>query len=130
MKFLLDQSTDARLLPYLRDLGHDATRIGSDYPSGLSDEEVLAIAREEGRILITDDRDFGELIYIQSTKNKITHSINFPGELCLINRQHSVFDLSWIIQLILKIITNIVILGLLTISLLVVLLPRTWSRIE
>ena len=63
MKFLLDQSTDARLLPYLRDLGHDATRIGGDYPSGLPDEAVLAIAKEEGRILITDDRDFGELIF-------------------------------------------------------------------
>jgi predicted nuclease of predicted toxin-antitoxin system len=63
MTFLLDQSTDARLLPYLRDLGHDATRIGSDYPSGVPDEEVLAISQKEGRILITDDRDFGELIF-------------------------------------------------------------------
>ncbi len=63
MKFLLDQSTDARLLSYLRDRDYDATRIGGDYPSGLPDERVLAIAREEGRILITDDRDFGELIF-------------------------------------------------------------------
>jgi predicted nuclease of predicted toxin-antitoxin system len=63
MRFLLDQSTDARLLPYLRDLGHNATRIGSEHPSGLPDEAVLAIAQREGRILITDDRDFGELIF-------------------------------------------------------------------
>ncbi len=63
MKFLLDQSSDARLVPYLRSLGHDATRIAQDYPPGLPDAEVLAIAHREGRILITDDRDFGELIF-------------------------------------------------------------------
>lgn len=65
MKFLLDQSTDARLIAYLRSQGHDATRIAADYPSGLPDTEVLAIAVREGRILITDDRDFGELVFVQ-----------------------------------------------------------------
>jgi predicted nuclease of predicted toxin-antitoxin system len=63
MRFLLDQSTDARLIPYLRSLGHDATRIGKDHPSGLPDTQVLAIATAEGRILITDDRDFGDLVF-------------------------------------------------------------------
>lgn len=62
MKFLLDQSADARLIEFLIQEGHDAARIGSDYPGGISDREVLAIANREQRILITDDRDFGELI--------------------------------------------------------------------
>jgi len=30
---------------------------------GLPDDEVLAIANSEGRVLITDDRDFGELVF-------------------------------------------------------------------
>ena len=38
------------------------TRIGRGYPAGLPDRDVLAIARNERRILITNDRDFGELI--------------------------------------------------------------------
>jgi predicted nuclease of predicted toxin-antitoxin system len=63
MRFLLDQSSDARLVPYLRRLGHDATRVGADYLSGLSDRQVLSLAQAEGRILITDDRDFGELVF-------------------------------------------------------------------
>jgi predicted nuclease of predicted toxin-antitoxin system len=63
MRFLLDQSTDARLLPFLKQLGHDVTRIGSHYPHGLPDQEVLALAKEKQRILITDDRDFGELVF-------------------------------------------------------------------
>ena len=63
MRFLLDQSSDARLIPYLSDRGHDATRIARDYPPGLPDEQVLAIAATEGRILIASDRDFGELVF-------------------------------------------------------------------
>jgi predicted nuclease of predicted toxin-antitoxin system len=62
MKFLLGQSTDARLVPYLRNLGHDTTRVGADYPGGIPDLQVLSLAHAEGRILITDDRDFGELV--------------------------------------------------------------------
>ena len=61
-RFILDQSADARLVPFLRSLGHDATRVGADYRPGLSDVDVLALALLEGRILVTDDRDFGELV--------------------------------------------------------------------
>jgi predicted nuclease of predicted toxin-antitoxin system len=63
MKFLLDQCTDARLLTYLKQLGHDASQIRRTYPQSIPDPEILSIARHEKRILITDDRDFGELIF-------------------------------------------------------------------
>ena len=43
-------------------MGHDATRVGTDHPANLRDAEVLEIAQREQRILITDDRDFGELV--------------------------------------------------------------------
>ena len=63
MRFLLDQSVDARLIPALRSRGRDAIRIGQEHPEGLSDPAVLALAQAGGRILITDDRDFGELVF-------------------------------------------------------------------
>src|SRR5438477_9657965 len=63
MRFLLDQSTDARLLPYLQSLGHDATRVARHHPAGLPDTQVLVIAHREQRILFTDDKDFGELVF-------------------------------------------------------------------
>jgi predicted nuclease of predicted toxin-antitoxin system len=63
MKFLLDQSTDSRLLSYLTKLGHDATQIRRTYPHSIPDPEVLSLAYQEKRILITDDRDFGELVF-------------------------------------------------------------------
>jgi len=39
------------------------TSIAVEHPASLADHEVLAIARSEKRILITDDRDFGEVIF-------------------------------------------------------------------
>jgi predicted nuclease of predicted toxin-antitoxin system len=63
MRFLLDESADARLAPCLRGLGHDVTRLTVDYPAGLPDPRVLAIAAAEGRVLLTNDRDFGELVF-------------------------------------------------------------------
>jgi predicted nuclease of predicted toxin-antitoxin system len=63
MKFLFDQSADFRLIAHLRELGHDVTAISRNYPHGLADEDVLAIARDEQRILLVADRDFGELIF-------------------------------------------------------------------
>jgi predicted nuclease of predicted toxin-antitoxin system len=63
VRFLIDQSADARLLPHLVTGGHDVARVGKEYPHGLPDDQVLAIAHRERRILIADDRDFGELVF-------------------------------------------------------------------
>jgi predicted nuclease of predicted toxin-antitoxin system len=79
MKFLLDQSADFRLIPHLRQLGHDVHVISRNYPPGLPDEDVLAIAREEGRILIVADRDFGELIFHQGVAHAGVIFFRLPG---------------------------------------------------
>jgi predicted nuclease of predicted toxin-antitoxin system len=62
MRFLLDESAEARIAGFLTAHGHDSTRIGRDYPASLPDEAVLALAHREQRILITIDKDFGELV--------------------------------------------------------------------
>ena len=43
-------------------LGHDVRGVSEMVP-GASDEEVLALAYNEQRVLVTDDKDFGELVY-------------------------------------------------------------------
>jgi predicted nuclease of predicted toxin-antitoxin system len=48
----------------LRAAGFDVAAIGSMNPGAL-DSDVLATARRDGRILITEDRDFGELVVRQ-----------------------------------------------------------------
>ncbi len=70
MKFLLDESPDFPLSVVLTNLNHDVTAIAREYPQSLKDIEVLAIAQREGRILITNDRDFGELIF----RRQLPHS--------------------------------------------------------
>ena len=61
MKFLADECCDAGLVASLRDFGHDVTYITEQY-AGSSDDEVLLKAYDEQRILLTEDKDFGELV--------------------------------------------------------------------
>jgi predicted nuclease of predicted toxin-antitoxin system len=79
MKFLFDQSADFRLIPHLHRLGYDVQVISRNHPSGLPDEDVLAIAREEQRILLVADRDFGELIFHQRRNHAGVLFFRLPG---------------------------------------------------
>lgn len=64
LQFLLDENVELRLLHQLQHLGYDVKKIGVDHPHQIPDEEVLAIAVQEKRVLLTNDRsDFGELIF-------------------------------------------------------------------
>lgn len=65
MKFLLDANVEYRLATFLSSHQHDVKTIARDYYHALPDHEVLAIATKEQRILVTNDRDFGELIFRQ-----------------------------------------------------------------
>ena len=65
-RFLIDESADARVAPFLRGNGHDVALVATDYEPALEDAEVLAIAVRDRRILITFDRDFGELVFKQN----------------------------------------------------------------
>jgi predicted nuclease of predicted toxin-antitoxin system len=62
MRFLLDENVDYRLVSFLLKRGYDVTSVAKDYLYGVADEDVLAMATQEHRILITNDKDFGELI--------------------------------------------------------------------
>ena len=63
MRFLFDQSTDRRLAPFLQQRGHDVLIVAVDYPPSLPDDQVLAIAQQEQLVLVTEDSDFGELVF-------------------------------------------------------------------
>jgi predicted nuclease of predicted toxin-antitoxin system len=79
MRFLFDQSADFRLIPYLVKLDHDVSAVSREHPGGLPDEEVLAIASNEGRILITADLDFGDLVFKDGLKHAGILLMRLPG---------------------------------------------------
>jgi predicted nuclease of predicted toxin-antitoxin system len=79
MKLLFDQSADFRLIAHLRARGHDVLAVSRDFPPGLADEDVLAIARQEQRILVVADRDFGELIFHQGLPHRGILFFRLPG---------------------------------------------------
>lgn len=62
MKLLADECCDRGLVEALRGAGHDVLFILESKP-GATDDEVLAIAFDEQRIIVTEDKDFGELVY-------------------------------------------------------------------
>jgi len=48
----------------LREAGHDVVAI-AEVAKGATDDEVLNRPLNEKRVLITEDRDFGELVYVR-----------------------------------------------------------------
>ena len=62
LKFLIDVGVGKHVEKYLCEQGHDVVSISSIDPS-MSDEHIIRLAVQEGRIVITMDKDFGELVY-------------------------------------------------------------------
>jgi predicted nuclease of predicted toxin-antitoxin system len=60
MRFLADENFPAAAVAELSRLGHDVAWVRTTMP-GASDADVLAIAMAEERVLLTFDKDFGEL---------------------------------------------------------------------
>ncbi|MBI9085438.1 MAG: DUF5615 family PIN-like protein [Desulfobacterales bacterium] len=60
MKLLLDTCIAKSARDSLIAAGHDVVWAG-DWPSDPGDEEILKIAHVQGRIIVTLDKDFGEL---------------------------------------------------------------------
>ena len=61
MKFLADECCDTALISALRKDGHDVLYV-TEKKAGAIDDEILSDAYNEERILITEDKDFGELV--------------------------------------------------------------------
>ena len=62
MRILADENFPGDAVAALRGRGHDVAWIRSDAP-GSSDVEVIVRAQAENRVLVTFDKDFGELAF-------------------------------------------------------------------
>ncbi len=73
MRFLIDECTGSKVANWLRDENHEVFSV-FDEARGISDDEVLIKASDENWILITNDKDFGEMIF---RERRIHHGIVF-----------------------------------------------------
>lgn len=65
MRFLLDQDVYALTGRFLHQLGHDVVNAAALGLSRATDTDLLARATQEGRILVTRDKDFGGLVFVE-----------------------------------------------------------------
>lgn len=62
MRFLIDECLRPQLAVALNDLGHDAVHVSDIDLAGQPDHEIMGTARSEGRVVVSADTDFGELL--------------------------------------------------------------------
>ena len=64
MRFLADESCDFAVIWALRLTGFDVVAVSEAFP-GAEDSQVSSVATSEERIVITEDKDFGQLVYAE-----------------------------------------------------------------
>lgn len=77
MRFLANENVPPRTVRRLRSAGHDISAIAEESP-GITDTAVIQQAIREDRIILTFDRDYGELIFV--------HDVSSPPGLVYIRR--------------------------------------------
>jgi predicted nuclease of predicted toxin-antitoxin system len=87
MRFLTDQDVCARTVALPRGWGHDvatAAELGKPRPS---DTELLRAAETEKRILVTRDRDFGNLVVVQGLGSGVLHLRMLPSAQAVVHAE-------------------------------------------
>jgi predicted nuclease of predicted toxin-antitoxin system len=69
MRFLVDECTGPAVARWLEEQGHEVFSV-YDAARGSEDDDILRQAYNEGWILITNDRDFGEKIFRENTPHR------------------------------------------------------------
>lgn len=61
MRWIADECVSARLVELLREAGYDVVYV-AEMAAGASDTDLISLAQQGNRLLLTDDKDFGELV--------------------------------------------------------------------
>jgi len=76
--FLADESCDFAVVRALRSAGHDVQAV-VEVAAGAEDKKVLRLATASGRILLTEDRDFGRLVYAHGQETIGVMLLRYPA---------------------------------------------------
>jgi len=77
-KFVADESVDFRIIKFLRESGFEVIAVIKEHP-GIDDDGVLKFAVSLNAILITEDKDFGELTFRLRKRNHGIILLRFGG---------------------------------------------------
>lgn len=80
MRFLADESCDFNVVRALRAAGFDVLAVAEVIPRA-TDDRVIERTAAEDRILLTEDKDFGQLVYASAEPSPGVVLIPFP--MCL-----------------------------------------------
>ena len=69
MRLLVDSCVCRPAVDDLRAAGHDVVA-AHDWPEDPGDAEVLKVSNEENRVLVTLDKDFGELVFVTGAPHR------------------------------------------------------------
>lgn len=64
---IFDENVETYWIELIKGKGYETFSIKENYP-GISDKDVLEVAKDLGGLLITEDKDFGELIFLMVSK--------------------------------------------------------------
>ena len=78
LRFLADESCDFAVVRALRADGHDVLAV-AEVMHRSDDRELIDQAHGERRILLTEDKDFGWLVYVSHADSSGVILIRFPG---------------------------------------------------
>jgi predicted nuclease of predicted toxin-antitoxin system len=78
MRFLADESCDFAAVRALRAAGHEVVAVSETMP-GADDLQVLRIARRRRCVLLTEDKDFGQLVFADRRAMTGVVLIRFPA---------------------------------------------------
>jgi predicted nuclease of predicted toxin-antitoxin system len=62
MRFLADMGVGLRIVDWLRKAGHDAVHLRDQGLQRLPNGQIFAKAKQESRVILTFDLDFGEIV--------------------------------------------------------------------
>jgi predicted nuclease of predicted toxin-antitoxin system len=79
MLLLADESCDFAVVRALRAAGYQVAAV-AEAARGAEDDAVLDLARRDHRILLTEDKDFGQLVYASARETGGVLLIRFPNE--------------------------------------------------
>jgi len=65
---LADENIDSNIIKALRNSEIDTYSV-SESNSGISDKQVIELARKQKRIILTEDKDFGEWVFAHNVKD-------------------------------------------------------------